>query len=82
MNVFQRCTYSLMRTTRLGLFAGALKDRYTEISLLSKKQTSLVSYERERKHVDNYYFFSVQELFASPQENIHNLVYDFTKFQY
>lgn len=48
MNVFQRCTYSLMRTTRLGgLFAGALKDRYTEISLLSKKQTSLVSYEKE-----------------------------------
>ena len=27
-------------------------------------------------------FFSVQELFASPQENIHNLVCDFTEFQY
>ena len=48
MNVFQRCTYSLMRITRLGgLVAEAFKERYTEISLLSEKQTSLVSYEKE-----------------------------------
>ena len=40
-----------MRTTRLGgLVAETFKERYTEISLLSEKQTSLVSYEKECHH--------------------------------
>ena len=48
MNVFQRCAYSLMRTTRLGgLVEGAFKERYIEISLLSQKQNSLGCYEKE-----------------------------------
>lgn len=44
MNMFQRCIYSLMRTTRLGgLVTGAFKERYIAINLLSQKQASSVS---------------------------------------